>query len=164
MVAAVMAAAVDAVAALQVMSMVAATAVMAAMAAMAVDLEEVHVRRIQVSLVKTLATGKAVDSLQASHAKPSRHVSAMNSRVTTRERHKISAMIHAASRAMTSTTSNQPATHLPDSHHPASLQATAITSAADVPVEAAVAQVDLVVEATDHDAQAVRFPGVNSFR
>ena len=107
----------------------------------AADLDEARARRIQ-----------------ASRGKPKRHASATSNRVMTLDvRH---ATTQETSRAVTSTTSNRPATPLRAFLHQASRQATATTSAADAPAEevaaALVAVITRVTRVAGFVGQAVR--------
>ena len=105
--------------------------------AAAVDLDEARARRIQ-----------------ASHGKPRRHASATNSRAMILDVHH--ATNQEASLEATSTISNRPATHRQAFLHQASRQATATTSAVDVPAEVAAPVAAITQAAAGPVGQAVR--------
>ena len=107
--------------------------------AVAVAVEEVPARRIRASRAKTLATHKT-----ARQGRLKRHASAMSNNGMTLEAHH--AATQETSRAMTSITSNRPATPLPVFRRRASQRAIATTSGVDVPVVVVVDQAALVAE------------------
>lgn len=116
-----------------------------------------HAHRIPVSRVKILATARQHPANRVRRKPhvivmiPNRHAIATSNSTRT---HAAPAPNQEASRAMTSTTSNPPATPLQASRRPASRQAaTAATSAADVP--AAAARVAVVAGATGLVGRAV---------
>ena len=107
--------------------------------AVAVAVEEVPARRIRASRAKTLATHKT-----DRQGRLKRHASAMSNNGMTLEAHH--AATQETSRAMTSITSNRPATPLPVFRRRASQRAIATTSGVDVPVVVVVDQAALVAE------------------
>ena len=157
---------------LPVVAMVPVTVVVAVTAA--ATSVAVRARRTPASLVKILATARqhqvnrvrrkphaiaTIPNRRASAKIPNRHVTAKNPNrhVTVTSNSTRIRAVHAlkqeASRAMTSTTSNPPATPRQDFRRPASRQAaTAATSAADAPVAVRVA---VVAGATGLVGQAV---------
>ena len=116
-----------------------------------------HAHRIPVSHVRILATARRLPANRVRRSRrvivmiPSLHATAASNSIRTRAAR---APNQEASPAMTSTTSNPPATPLQASRRPASRQAaTAATSAADVP--AAAARVAVVAGATGLVGRAV---------
>ena len=107
--------------------------------AVEVEVEEAPARRIRASRAKTLATHKT-----DRQGRLKRHASAMSNNGMTLEAHH--AATQETSRAMTSITSNRPATPLPVFRRRASQRAIATTSGVDVPVVVVVDQAALVAE------------------